>query len=98
LFGGGSLFKAYLWLMINGAFSCGARPQVRAFNAGAERMFGWKEEEIVGKELSMLMPSNTARQHQLYIDRYLRSGEHAQGRVVGTNRKVCATLHARQST
>lgn len=44
---------------------------------------------MLGRNVSMLMPDDIARVHQTYIDRYLASGDFAQGRAVGKNRKVC---------
>ena len=62
--------------------------QVRAINRSAERMFGWKEEELLGRELALLMPTALGRMHQGYVERYLKSGQKASGHAVGRNRKV----------
>ena len=50
--------------------------------------FGYKVSEVIGRNVSMLMPDDIAKYHQGYIDRYLASGERARGRAVGKNRKV----------
>lgn len=50
--------------------------------------FGYKDIEVLGQNVSILMPRDIARAHQSYIERYLQSGEYAQGRAVGKNRKV----------
>jgi PAS domain S-box-containing protein len=54
-------------------------------NSAAERLFGYRAEEILGKNISMLMPSPYAEQHDEYLARYLRSG-HAT--IVGIIREV----------
>ena len=54
-------------------------------NPAAERLFGFKAEEILGKNIKMLMPPPFSDQHDEYLARYLRSG-HAT--IVGIIREV----------
>ncbi|HEX4876629.1 MAG TPA: PAS domain S-box protein [Chitinophagaceae bacterium] len=43
----------------------------------AERIFGWKEEEVKGKTLSgVLMPERFAALHTTGMERYLKTGKH----------------------
>lgn len=56
-------------------------------NQALQRMFGWKPEEVLGKNVSILMPSPDRERHDSYIGRYLSSG---QARVVGVGRQVTA--------
>ncbi|XOZ34147.1 MHYT domain-containing protein [Halomonadaceae bacterium KBTZ08] len=62
---------------------------VLSFNESAERIFGYSAEEVVGNNISMLMPSPHREAHDSYLQRYLRTGEH---RIIGTAREVWA-LH-----
>ena len=62
---------------------------IQSFNAAAQRLFGHTEEEAVGRNVSMLMPSVDAEAHDRHIARYLRTGERhiiGSGRVVAGER------------
>ncbi|MCF8334958.1 MAG: PAS domain S-box protein [Bacteroidales bacterium] len=45
------------------------------FNPSAEKIFGYSADEVAGKNVKMLMPGKHAKQHDTYINRYLRTGE-----------------------
>lgn len=58
------------------------RARILAFNAAAERIFGYSAAEIVGQKVDMLMPDPYRREHDGYIERYERTGEpRAIGRI-----------------
>jgi PAS domain S-box-containing protein len=61
------------------------RGLIESVNRAAERMFGWTAEELVGRNVSLLMPAPNAEQHDDYIRRYLGTG---QPRVIGIGREV----------
>jgi two-component system sensor kinase FixL len=58
---------------------------VQSFSAAAERLFGHKASAVVGKNVSMLMPSPYREEHDRYISRYLATGEK---RIIGIDRVV----------
>jgi two-component system sensor kinase FixL len=58
---------------------------VEAFNPAAERLFGYTDQEVVGQNVSMLMPSPYREEHDTYLERYLREGN---ARVIGVGREV----------
>jgi two-component system sensor kinase FixL len=58
---------------------------IRSFSSAAERMFGYKVEEVLGKNINMMMPSPYREDHDDYIARYLRTGEK---RIIGIGRVV----------
>eukprot|EP01063_Lacrimia_lanifica_P000980 TRINITY_DN10471_c0_g2_i1.p1 TRINITY_DN10471_c0_g2~~TRINITY_DN10471_c0_g2_i1.p1 ORF type:complete len:3481 (+),score=1349.73 TRINITY_DN10471_c0_g2_i1:148-10590(+) len=47
---------------------------IMQFSRAGEREFGFKAENIIGKNVSMLMPDNHAVKHDTYLKRYLRTG------------------------
>jgi two-component system, LuxR family, sensor kinase FixL len=48
---------------------------IESFNAGAERVFGYRAAEIVGKNIALLMPAPFRANHDDYIRRFQRTGE-----------------------
>ncbi len=58
---------------------------VRFFSRAAQRMFGFTAEEILGRNVNVLMPDPHAHAHDSYIDRYIETGER---RIIGIGRTV----------
>ena len=63
------------------------RGYILSFSAAAERMFGFSEDEVLGENVSILMPSPDRERHDGYLDRYLRTGER---RIIGIGRVLTA--------
>ena len=58
---------------------------MRSFSATAERLFGWSATEVIGKNVSLLMPPPYRQEHDSYLHRYLGTGER---RIIGIGRIV----------
>ncbi len=48
---------------------------VWSFNPAAEKLFGYTSDEILGRSISMLMPSPDREQHNQYLARFKSTGE-----------------------
>lgn len=58
---------------------------IHSFSATAMRLFGYNAAEVMGHNISMLMPSPYREQHDAYLARYLATGER---RIIGIGRLV----------
>ena len=58
---------------------------MHSFSATAERLFGWSAEEVIGRNVKMLMPSPYRQEHDGYLERYRTTGER---RIIGIGRVV----------
>jgi two-component system sensor kinase FixL len=58
---------------------------MQSFSATAERLFGYDASEVIGRNVSMLMPSPYREQHDSYLARYMATG---QRRIIGIGRLV----------
>jgi two-component system, LuxR family, sensor kinase FixL len=63
------------------------RGSIQAYSPVAERLFQWPREEVMGRNVNLLMPSPDQDAHDSYLQRYLRTGER---RIIGIPRKVTA--------
>jgi PAS domain S-box-containing protein len=54
-----------------------------SWNRGAENIFGYSESEIIGQQLTAIMPAQYAQKHQFSIERVLNGGTaHILGKTV----------------
>ena len=60
---------------------------VQSFSIAAERLFGYSAGEVIGCNISMLMPSPYREQHDGYLEHYLATSEK---RIIGIGREVQA--------
>jgi len=61
------------------------RGNIQSFSAAAERLFGHSAEQVVGKNIRIMMPSPYRESHDGYLERYLQTGER---RIIGIGRVV----------
>jgi two-component system, LuxR family, sensor kinase FixL len=58
---------------------------IQSFSSAAQRLFGYDQQEVLGKNVKMMMPSPYRESHDGYIERYIRTGEK---RIIGIGRVV----------
>jgi len=58
---------------------------IQSFNLAAQNMFGYTEDDVIGKNVSILMPSPHSQKHDEYIQNYILSGEK---KIIGRGREV----------
>jgi PAS domain S-box-containing protein len=78
-------FRAVVETAADGIVTINHRGIVEAVNPEAERLFGYSRQEMVGHNVKLLMPAPDRDHHDLYLDRYLRTG---QARIIGIGREV----------
>lgn len=59
--------------------------RIQSFNGSAVRQFGYEPDEVIGANVSMLMPEPYRGHHDAYLMRYLTTGEK---RIIGSDRVV----------
>jgi two-component system sensor kinase FixL len=70
---------------VDGIIVIDDRGMIQAFNPSAERLFGYRLNEVLGRNVSMLMPSPDRERHDGYIHHYLTTGEQ---KIIGIGREV----------
>jgi diguanylate cyclase (GGDEF)-like protein/PAS domain S-box-containing protein len=71
-----------LEMAAEGIISIDTKGNIQSFNLAAQKMFGYNETEVVGRNVSMLMPPPHRESHDQYLSRYLQIGQaHAIGKT-----------------
>ena len=59
----------------DGIISIDGRDAIQTINPAAEQLFGYVADEVIGRNVKILMPPPYREEHDSYIARYLATGE-----------------------
>lgn len=79
-------FEGILAIADDAIISVDAEHRIVLFNQGAERVFGYDKQEVLGRPLDLLIPTRFAGAHEAHMDSFAGSGEVA--RPMGRRREV----------
>jgi PAS domain S-box-containing protein len=70
---------------VDGIIVIDAYGRIEAVNPAVERLFGFREADLIGRNVNMLMPSPYHEEHDVYLARYLATG---MRKIIGVGREV----------
>jgi len=79
------LLKAIIETAIDGIITIDQRGTIESLNPAALKLFGYTMDEVLNKNISMLMPEPDQSQHDQYLDHYNKTGER---HIMGIGREV----------
>jgi two-component system sensor kinase FixL len=80
-----ALLIAIIQNAIDGIITIDERGKVESINPSACKLFDYLPEEVIGNNVSMLMPSPDKEQHDTYLENYHRTG---RAHILGIGREV----------
>lgn len=79
------LLEAIIDHAIDGIITIDNRGLIESINPAASSLFGYSDQEVIGNNVSMLMPEPDHSRHDSYIDNYKRTGHK---KIIGIGREV----------
>jgi len=80
-----SRLKAIIDTAVDGIITIDSRGTMETLNPAAARLFGYRNEELIGNNIKMLMPEPDKTSHDGYIQNYHNTGK---GNIIGKGREV----------
>lgn len=70
---------------VDGIITIDMKGQIVSFNHAAEQLFGWRFDEVLGKDTLMLMPKVYGVRHNHFLKNFGKAG---QAKILGVGREV----------
>ena len=78
-------YQAILDTAVDGIITISEDGTIESFNKSSERIFGYRATEVIGSNVSVLMPAPYREEHDSYVDNYLRT---RRRQIIGIGREV----------
>ncbi|MEZ9198450.1 PAS domain S-box protein [Shewanella sp. 10N.286.54.B9] len=72
---------------LDGYIIINTQGEISEVNPAVSRLFGYKDSELLGQNVSLLLPMSERGMHDVYIRNYLESG---QSKIIGKGRELLA--------
>jgi len=72
--------QAIIQNVMDGIITINKSGEIQGFNPAVEQIFGYLQQDVLGKNVKMLMPEPHRGEHDTYLNRYLSTG---QRRILG---------------
>ncbi len=77
--------RAILNNVIDGIITIDDSGRILRFNPAAEKIFGYTHDEVIGRNVTILMPEPYRTEHPAYLTNYLTTGK---AKIIGIGREV----------
>lgn len=82
-----SRLRAVVDTAVDGIIMIEGNGTISAFNPAAEQLLGWTAQEVIGRNVNILMPQPDKDRHDGYLQRHLATGHTS---IIGSGREVHA--------